>query len=149
VKIGITGTSEGATRAQAWTLRAVFAGLHRAGAVELHHGDCVGVDAAADAMAQELGWRVIQHPPQDLRRRAFCPGAAEVRYPRPFLDRNTDIVRESDLLVAVPEQAMEVLRSGTWSTVRRGRALRRPCWIVRPDGTVIMDGTWTPISRIR
>lgn len=95
--------------------------------VEVHHGDCVGVDADANLVAIEAGCRVVIHPPVELKHRAFCGDEARragVRCltlePLPYLVRNHAIVDATDLLVAFPA-GPEQLRSGTWSTVRYAR----------------------------
>jgi hypothetical protein len=85
------------------------------------------------------GIRIVIHPPTDPKKRAFCKGAAEIREPKPYLDRNHDIVDEgSGLLIAAPFQEEEILRSGTWATVRYawkiGRAL--DVFVIRPGGWV-------------
>jgi hypothetical protein len=53
-----------------------------------------------------------------------------------YLDRNHDIVDSSDLLIAVSESTVEVLRSGTWATIRYAKKLRKPIKIIYPDGKV-------------
>jgi hypothetical protein len=49
--------------------------------------------------------------------------AADVRGPKPYLNRNRHIVRETALLIAVPNELTEQPRSGTWSTVRYAQRL--------------------------
>jgi hypothetical protein len=94
------------------------------------HGDCVGADAQAHAMAKADGFRVVIHPPSDDSKRAFCQGDA-VLAPPPYLVRNRRIVDASGVLVATP-QGDEELRSGTWSTVRYARKIRRAIKIIAP-----------------
>jgi predicted Rossmann fold nucleotide-binding protein DprA/Smf involved in DNA uptake len=53
--------------------------------------------------------------------------------------RNKVIVRETEILIAVPAETMEQHRSGTWSTVRYARKLERAVCIIRPDGTLIHE----------
>jgi hypothetical protein len=133
VRIGFTGTREGMTPAQERALRDFLAS--RPGAV-LHHGDCIGADAQAHDVAVELGCVVVIHPPAVGTLRAFKP-SSDVRKPRPYLDRNKDIVRETKLLIAMPAEFTEQHRSGTWSTVRYARRLGRPVRIILPDGSTI------------
>lgn len=62
--------------------------------------------------------------------------------PRNYAQRNADIVRDVDILLAFP-QGEEVGRgSGTWLTVRIAREKKRPHIIVMPDGhvTVVRGG---------
>jgi len=42
----------------------------------------------------------------------------QIPAPKPYLTRNKDIVRDTEMLVAAPADETEVIRSGTWSTVR-------------------------------
>jgi hypothetical protein len=55
---------------------------------------------------------------------------------KPYLARNKDIVRATEMLVAAPAQDIEQLRSGTWSTVRFARKMERAVWVILPTGTV-------------
>jgi len=102
---------------------------------EVHHGDCVGADDQVGSFAAKLsGVTVTLHPPTNPSKRAFC-AADEVREAKPYLDRNRDIVDETELLVAFPK-GPEEKRSGTWATVRYARKLDRQIMYVWPDGTV-------------
>jgi hypothetical protein len=132
-KIGVTGTRRGLVAAQ----RAALLGLMQAfgGACQLHHGDDMGVDAEADVLARALGWRVVTHPPLLSGHRAYR-ASAEPRQPRPFLERNRDIVAEVGGLLACPGMMVEEQRSGTWATVRYARERGVPVVIVWPDGSV-------------
>lgn len=38
-----------------------------------------------------------------------------------YMDRNDVLVRDADILIAYPSSCQEVIRSGTWATVRRAR----------------------------
>lgn len=97
----------------------------------LHHGDCVGADASAHKLAWAMGYEIIIHPPTDGRLRAYCL-KGKVLEPKPYLDRNKDIVDQSSLLIACPQQRQEITRSGTWSTVRYARKRRKEVQIVWP-----------------
>lgn len=102
----------------------------------LHLGDCIHADEQAYAVAISLGIKTVGHPPDQGRKRAFLQYDEE--WPvRPYLHRNDDIAHAGiDGLIAAPEGWVEVLRSGTWSTVRYARKYGRHIWIVRPDGSV-------------
>lgn len=99
---------------------------------QLHHGDCIGADEEAAMEASDSDWVVIAHPPTDESRRAFSVYTEFFRDPKPFLDRNKDIVDECDLLIAAPK-GPETQRSGTWSTVRYARRIGKP--------VIILDGS--------
>jgi imidazolonepropionase-like amidohydrolase len=134
--LGFTGTQKGLTPAQRLSLRRVL----RVGADAFHHGDCIGADAEAHAVAQELGLSIVIHPPLISTKRAFCQGAHYTYPPRPYMNRNHDIVDAAKWLVACPRRE-EVLHSGTWATVRYARKRGVPIMIVWPDGRVQHDGS--------
>ena len=102
------------TRAQECTVRDL---LESHPSAILHHGDCVGADEQAHEIAVSLGCSIVLHPPLSDTQRAF-KSALRIRTPKPYLVRNKDIVRETELLIAAPAEASEQHRSGTWSTVR-------------------------------
>lgn len=115
-KVGLTARQMAALRARLLALRpTVFV-----------HGGCVGADNDADLMAALLGIprRVF---PSDCPEMSVPPAVLTARGPvviepaRPALTRNPLIVGAADYLLACPRQPREVLRSGTWATVRAGR----------------------------
>jgi len=101
---------------------------------ELHHGDCTGTDKEAHAAARGLGIRIVIHPPEDTSRKANCIGD-EIRRAKPYLERNHDIVDETDFLIACPRGRREELRSGTWATIRYARKMQRVIYLVWNDGS--------------
>jgi hypothetical protein len=141
--VGITGTVEGSTTRQLVVLNEV---LRSFTFLELHHGDAVGVDAESHGLVRRIQFqlgdsasrpRIVLHPPVKNGKRAFCQDADEEREPFEYLERDQNIVDEIDVLIAVPKDAEEQLRSGTWATVRYARK-RKTVLIIRinPDGTV-------------
>lgn len=90
------------------------------GVTELHHGDCTGWDEQAFRVARDLGLKTVAHPPTSDSFRAFTTSDA-VLPPAPYLDRNKDIVRAVERMIAAPD-GPERQRSGTWSTVRFAKA---------------------------
>jgi hypothetical protein len=139
LRIGFTGTRQGMTAGQERVLRSLL--TSHTGAV-LHHGDCIGADAQAHDVAVSLGLDVVIHPPLVETQRAWKK-ALHVRKPRPYLERNKDIVRETEMVIATPAEAFEQLRSGTWSTVRFARKQGRAIWIIQPEGIVIPGAAQT------
>ncbi len=133
--IGVTGSRTGCSREQeaqlASCLRALALSAKALGIrCHLHHGDCVGVDQIAHALAKQSGnpWVVHVHPPIPERFRAFTKG--DVNYnPRGYLDRNHDIVDVVDVLLVVPRFGRQNL--GTWSTCRYARDVGRGTVIIR------------------
>ena len=130
LKLGFTGTQREPNNLQRRELVNLFAELHP---FELHHGDCIGADHLAHMLARRLDQRVILHPPKFGDKRAYCDFDVSMP-PQPYLCRNHNIVLATQRLVAVPATSEEYTRSGTWSTVRYARKLKRPIIIIVPSG---------------
>lgn len=137
MKVGFTGTQHGMTHEQQVKFVTTFNGLLKL--QELHHGDCVGADHQAHRQAIMCGIRVVIHPPDSVAKRALCRGYSEIRPPLPYLERNHNIVNETELLIATPGTMIEVPRSGTWATVRYARKLRRKIIIIWPNGRITKE----------
>jgi len=126
--VGFTGTQKGMTSVQIDTFCRVFRSLDP---IQLHHGDCIGADEYAHNAALILGIPVVLHPPDVPTKRSFLgksnmPGAQITTLDeKPYLDRNKDIVDASDILIATPRSAKQVVRSGTWATVRYAQSKRK------------------------
>lgn len=136
MRIGFTGTQQGMTEDQKTAVREFLVDFVSA---EFHHGDCVGADAEAHAIALALGADIVIHPPEVGAKRAFLPASA-YRDAKPYLLRNQDIVDETEILLATPKGMTEERRSGTWATVRYARRTGRPLYIVFPDGSARTEG---------
>lgn len=140
--LGFTGTSRGMTLKQTNTVRAL---MNTLGVTVLHHGDCVGADAQAHAIATVAvePAEVVIHPPSDNKLRAFC-SSPMICPPKPYLKRNRDIVAEGvDGLIAAPKdfvQPASLRGQGTWTTIGYARQAGRKIWIVFPDGTIKTEG---------
>lgn len=134
MRAGFTGTRNGMT----WKQKATFAVYLREhpDITEFHHGDCVGSD---EDSTQLLPYDIytIAHPPEKTARRAYTTND-ETRPPRDYLDRNHDIVDDTDILIATPA-APETVRSGTWATIRYARTTGKPVVIINPDGSITME----------
>ena len=111
---GFTGTRIGMNVNQKMTFLKKLK-LHNI--TELHHGDCVSADAQAHDLAEGLGIKIVTHPPSDDRLRAF-KWSNEAYPPKPYIERNHDIVNACDILFVAPKSNEEELRSGTWATFR-------------------------------
>jgi len=101
---------------------------------EFHHGDCVGVDEEAAALAQHIGYRVVAHPGPDGELRAHHP-SDEVREPDTHFRRNRTIVNTTDLVLVVPWQDQHQTQGGTWYTHDYAIKVGRPVWVFYPRGT--------------
>jgi len=124
MKAGFTGTREGLTAKQ----KVLYLGTlkQKLKCTELHHGMCYGADEQAHRMAILNGVpRIVMHP--STISKAYKPysihSPTEVIElpPKPPLERNHDIVDATDILIACPKTKEEVLRSGTWATIRYAR----------------------------
>lgn len=134
--LGFTGTQRGMTYEQQASVRHL---LHLFEWSSLHHGDCIGADAQAHDLAVTKGIGTVIHPPDKDAKRAY-KFSKDTRKPKPYLGRNRDIVDECWFLVAAPGEDIEVVRSGTWSTVRYARSLKRCVWVILPSGEITLDG---------
>lgn len=126
--IGFTGTQHGMSDSQRERLKWLLATELTDDPmrdVHLHHGDCIGADADADSIAWNLGCRIVIHPPTDAKKRAFCDsGRTIILKEKPYLERNHDIVDETEYLIAAPRDPYrEEMRSGTWATIRYARKM--------------------------
>jgi hypothetical protein len=140
---GMTGTLEGATQAQLKAMLNVMSdmGLPFEDSFYWHFGDAIGADEDAFiAVSNEYPFQVITvaHPGLNLKgkQRAFCK-ATVIREPMENLARNARIAYCAHLgLFALPRTQSEILRSGTWATIRTAGKLKRPTFIITPDGKV-------------
>jgi hypothetical protein len=126
-----TGPEGGMTERQQEELTGI---LQRQDIRELHVGDCIGADAEATQIAQDLSVGTVCHPPDKDAKRAFTRGHLSVREPRPYLVRNHDMVDAAQFLIGTPD-GPERLRSGTWATIRYALKQHVPTVIIWPDGS--------------
>lgn len=130
--VGFTGSRDGLTIEARQVLEYYISNLN---ITEFHHGDCVGADRTAHQIAWDKNIFTVIHPPKNDKYRAFCLG--DVCLPeKDYLIRNKDIVRSCQLLLACPSSKTEVLRSGTWSTIRHAIKLKIKVIVIYPDGSV-------------
>ena len=125
IRIGFTGSRHGLNEEQK---REIVGFLDNHENMIVSHGDCVGADAEFHAlcvqyrkMHSEKQLAIHLFPPNVPTMRAYCT-ADVLMSEKPYLERNADIVRNSDVLLACPvDKNKEEWRSGTWSTVRKAR----------------------------
>jgi hypothetical protein len=129
--IGFTGTQRGMTADQRRALHNIL--FNRDG--EFRHGDCVGADAEAHDIAEAIGLEPVIHPPTDPRKRAWKK-AKRILPPKPYIERNHDIVDAAEEMFATPGEYHEQMRSGTWATIRYARKRKKMLTIIFPDGSV-------------
>lgn len=122
--VGFTGTRQGMNDYQKAALRKAMEAATLDGIENiLHHGDCKGADAEAHAIAVDLGWDIIIHPPTRRVMRAYCGDGAIILPPLDYLPRDEAIVNASRFIFAAPKSNEEEKRSGTWYTVRYARKM--------------------------
>lgn len=144
--VGFTGTRDGMT----WVQQGALDEYLQLEGATFHHGDCLGADEQADAIAWRYGLQRHIHPPVDPKLRAYCHRIRELDNgdrlysEKPYLDRNRDIVDACDVLVAAPKERPFGLdavpgqwpKGGTWHTVRYAQRTRKPIVIVWANGSV-------------
>ena len=108
MKVSFTGTRQGMSAWQKQQL-AKFLEEHRSQVALFAHGACSGADLEAHDLVRDV-----------------CGSLTFIA-----LKRDRDIVDcGCDLLLAAPLQMSEVLRSGTWSTIRYARKRHVPVQIL-------------------
>ena len=127
VKIGVTGSRNGMSDEQMKKYIDILSEIGEV--VELHHGDCVGVDVQAAFIADEFGMRTVAHPPINESLRAFHKSDT-ILPAKDYLDRNRDIVDAVDILVAFPNGPPKH-RSGTWYTIRYAKKVGKETIIMQ------------------
>ena len=139
MNVGFTGTKAGMTNKQKAELERQLSYIFNQKPEQyfFHHGDCVGADVQAAAIAKKIGYKIVGYPgfspkfPRLTGFRGFFP--SDVTHPaEPFLDRNHKIVDAADIMFATPEQPEEVLRSGTWATIRYAKKSGKKVVILQP-----------------
>lgn len=144
MKIGFTGTRKGMTPEQKESLRQLLVDVGMGRLItEWHDGSAQGADAEARELVRSLRpgalrLQIHSHPPLNDRW-AVTLDAEVVHPPKPFLDRDHDIVDATDRLIACPKQIKEVIRSGTWATVRYARKQKKLITFIWPSGAVTSE----------
>jgi len=131
MRISFTGTREGMSVKQ---MEAFEKFLKEHKVTHVSHGDAIGADAEAHAVARNLGLKLSKRPCNVRSQRAFTMGGAVVAAPEEPLKRNRKLVDDGAMLVACPKEFEEVIRSGTWATVRYAVERGKPVYIIWPDG---------------
>jgi len=136
--IGFTGTRKGMTAEQKNSVTRILSRYAAKYGNLVGHGDCVGADADFDEIAERSGCVRHLFPSNLEKTRAHCErrGAIEISLPAPPLTRNVWILDRSFVLIATPRENVEVLRSGTWATIRLARKSNVRLLIVLPGGNL-------------
>lgn len=137
MKIGFTSTREGLSRYQR---KMLVVELDKLQPTEVHYGMCEGGDdefydlvllLRNEIKAIPSNCKIIGHPPINKNKYAHRD-CDELREPKDYLVRNKDIVDETSMLIACP-LGEEVLRSGTWATVREARRQQKEVIIIERE----------------
>ena len=119
MKVGFTGSRGGMSLNQALSLKTIFRKMH---IDEFHHGKCIDSDAQAHRMALDPAMnikKIVVHPPLDKKYEAVIEiqiDKVEELEPKPYLERDRDIVDSTGILIATPRN-FDQLHSGTWYTI--------------------------------
>ena len=138
MKVGVTGTRSGITPLQKAALESL---LHELAPSELHHSDCTGADYACANLANSCSIRTVAHPGESRGIYRAYHKSTVILLPQNNLERNRLIVRSCDLMIALLAGEGEILRSGTWMTIRYSRKLLRPLIIIYPRGIISRERT--------
>jgi hypothetical protein len=132
MKIGFTGTRHGISNAQKKAFKNLLAQLKEKKEItEFHHGDCIGSDEQVHKIVKSNNdkTKVVIHPPS-----YNCKGDISLKT-FPYLDRNHNIVDNTDILIATPD-TLEKLHSGTWATIRYARKQKKEIYIIKSSGKI-------------
>jgi len=144
ITIGFTGTRMGMSREQQRVFRLSMQEYAQRYQIERFvHGGADGADEQADEIAVELGIPITIRPGSDDRYLYWIEkndGIVRAVYgtEKP-LDRNQLIVEQVSEMFATPGHRHEILRSGTWSTIRYTRRCEKQLTIIYPDGSIEFD----------
>lgn len=130
MRIGFTGTRDGMTEHQKWTV-GVFLQHHKPEWV--HHGSCVGADYDFHKIARARHIKIKGHPPINTSLIALLDFDDE-NEPKSYLVRNADIVNETDHLIACPKESSIQFKGGTWGTYHYAKRRDLPIMIIWPNG---------------
>lgn len=133
-RVGITGPRNGPNNNQYNWLRHIIDSLPSS-CHYFHHGDCFGVDEQGATFAKSAEFTIVAHPPLNTKYQQPNKSLNDtVLPPKDYLVRNHDIVNTVDLMLALPNTYNEVLRSGTWATMRYAKNTKRDMIVIWPNG---------------
>lgn len=133
--IGFTGTQQGMLDTQLREISYWLSlQLSLTGVEEAHHGLCIGGDEQFHNICRSLDIPIVGHPGNNpAKTMKYAESEFKLLHPsKPNLERNNDIVEMIDILLAGPQTRTEVLRSGTWYTIRRARKRGKPVNLMYP-----------------
>lgn len=136
--VSFTGTQEGMTFKQMQKIKVLLEELEPTIVI---HGDCIGADEQFHQLVctyRKIFDKQVMikiYPSTHEHKRAYCDGD-QIMPQEPPLDRNKHIASEGDRLIACPKEMTQIIRSGTWTTVRKAKNLGKIVYVVLPNGDV-------------
>lgn len=139
MKLMFTGTQNGMTRHQSdvvydWIVQRDHL------LEEIRHGGCIGADEQFHHLCVNFNLgELIEVYPSNIPSKQAKIQCGHWHVPAPPLERNLTMVQTSEVCLATPKEKDEILRSGTWATIRYARKNHLRVFVVEPDGTVVED----------
>jgi hypothetical protein len=113
---------------------------------EHHTGGCIGADEEYIEITSKLfpDCTYHEHPCNIPGMRSyFDPGLEHIIYDeKPPLDRNHDIVDAVEIMIGTPKTEDNIVRSGTWATIRYSRRVKRKIIVIFPNGGIQIENIW-------
>jgi hypothetical protein len=138
MKIGFTGTRKGMSVEQYTAVLKFVLSLNPNRQFYFHHGQCMGADQQFhDMIYYNTKSTIIVHP-SIVKEYTFdikFDSRIAILPEKPYSQRNKEIVRASELLIATPGQISQIMRSGTWATLRYAKSRQIKFKAFLPDGT--------------
>lgn len=141
MNIGFTGTRKGMTRKQKAKIKLFFEGhlldldMMERDTWVVRHGGCDGSDDDFHNIASEYADMIYVYPGDEQQKTKYKNSRfVTVTEIKPYLERNKDIVHMTGGLLATPKGFKEEKRSGTWMTIRHAKKVKKPVFIIYPDG---------------
>ena len=136
INIGFTGSRNGFTLKQVQIFSAILQEILKSNQYthyDFHHGCCKGADLEAAEIFRKIlpEGNIVQYPPTNMNF-ATINEADKVLPPKPFLERNHDIVDACSFMIAVSSTRKEQQRSGTWATIRYAKKQNKLVEIIFP-----------------
>lgn len=138
--LSFTGTRQGMTRKQMDKVKKLLDELQPFLVV---YGDCIRADAEFNQIVIDYRGGILSSKtpriklwPSTAKTRAYCEGYDIIMPAKEPLDRNKDIASDGDRLIGCPKEMTEVLRSGTWSTIRYAKKLGKIVYVILPNGDI-------------
>ena len=135
--IGITGTREGMNSIQ----KLVF--LHELKQLtateyflEFRHGQCKGVDVETAQLVKDTSkLKIVSHPPINKKDIGICQNDILLKE-KGYLERNRDIVDNSEIMFVIPNTEEHQTYGGTWYTFDYIIKKRKKFILILPSGFV-------------